>query len=68
MKKHNNHSRKRRRSSATFNPSHNELEIAIDQYLNQGGKINKINMKDVMNRPLALSLFINEADEFLLNR
>jgi hypothetical protein len=66
MEKEKNKSIKNRKSAVRFNPNHSDLDIAIREFVKQGGIIRKINVHDSPNGPAELSLFINEADEFLM--
>ncbi|MCP4296307.1 MAG: hypothetical protein GY786_11920 [Proteobacteria bacterium] len=63
----NNYSfRRRKKSVNSFEPNHTQVEDAIANYLNSGGKISRIEEKDLKSAPVnETKAGGNLADEYL---
>ncbi|PCI30420.1 MAG: hypothetical protein COB67_01875 [SAR324 cluster bacterium] len=59
--------RKRKRKATSFNPNHQFVDSAVEDYLKKGGKIQKIDsIKDSYEGFISLREQVAPADEFLL--
>lgn len=56
----------KRKRSTSFNPNHNEIASAVEEFLKKGGKIKKIEVDERNYRDfVALNELPSAADEFL---
>ena len=68
MQKKWNKYKKERPFSVKFNPSHRDLDKAIAEYIDKGGKINKIEVRQEQNISKARDNTYEDADNFLHNQ
>lgn len=59
--------KKRRRRHLAFNPNHEFIADAVEEYLREGGKIKQLEPQEIKDRQAPVANFEDnlEADEFL---
>lgn len=62
------YTRRRKRKGKSFNPSHEDVNIAVREYLNKGGQIHQIEVDERMPDHLFKDGSLAFEDEFFLDQ